>query len=76
MSDQAVILPKWSSYEGIILAKGQFDHSYPFWTTAYFIFGPVANFGDQSLCNLCFISTVQYHMGEKLNGKKIHLALG
>ena len=28
------------------------------------------------LYNLCFISTVQYHMGEKLNGKKIHLALG
>mgnify|MGYP007022695339 CR=1 FL=1 len=26
MSDQAVILPKWFSHEGIILAKGQFGH--------------------------------------------------
>ena len=25
--------PKWFSDEGIILAKGQFDHSYTFWTT-------------------------------------------
>ena len=34
MSDQAVLLPKWFSQGGIILAKGHLDHSYPFWTMA------------------------------------------
>ena len=30
MSDQTVLLPKWFSHEGIILAKAQFDHLYTF----------------------------------------------
>ena len=30
MSDQAVLLPKWSPEERIIYAKGQLDHSYSF----------------------------------------------
>ena len=34
MSDQAVLLPKWFSHGGIILAKGHLDHSYTFWTMA------------------------------------------
>ena len=34
MSDQAVLLPKWSPQKRIILAKGQLDHSYTFWTMA------------------------------------------
>ena len=34
MSDQAVLLLKWFSYEGIILAKGQLVNSYTFWTMA------------------------------------------
>ena len=32
MSDQAVLLPKWFSNRGIILAKGQLDHRYNFRT--------------------------------------------
>ena len=31
MSDQAVLLPKWSPHGRIILAKGQLDRSYIFW---------------------------------------------
>ena len=30
MSDQAVLLPKWCTPRGIILAKGQHGHSYNF----------------------------------------------
>ena len=30
MRDQAVILPKWLTLMGIILAKGQLDHLYNF----------------------------------------------
>ena len=30
MSDQAVLLPKWCTPRGIILAKGQVGHSYTF----------------------------------------------
>ena len=41
MSDQAGILPKWFSNWGIILAKGQFDHSNNFWTMPILIFSPV-----------------------------------
>ena len=41
MSDQAGILPKWFSNRGIILAKGQLDHSYTFWTMSILIFSPV-----------------------------------
>ena len=44
MSDQAVILPKWFSHEGIILAKGPFDHSCTFWTTAYYHIKPSRKF--------------------------------
>ena len=49
MSDQPVILPKWFSYEGILLAKGQLDHSYTFWTMPIMIFSSVANFGNHPL---------------------------
>ena len=41
MSDKAVILPKWSPNGRIILAKGQLDHSYTFWTMPIMIFSPV-----------------------------------
>ena len=41
MSDQAGILPKWFSHQGIILAKGQLDHSYTIWAIPIFIFSPV-----------------------------------
>ena len=37
MSDQTGILPKWFSCWGIILAKGQLDHSNTLWTMATFI---------------------------------------
>ena len=36
MSDQAFLLPKWFCLGGIILAKGQLDHSCTFWTMAYY----------------------------------------
>ena len=41
MSDQAGILPKWFSSQGIILAKGQLNHSYTFWTMPILMFSPV-----------------------------------
>ena len=41
MSDQAVLLPTWFSHGGIILAKGQIDHSHTFWTLPIMIFSPV-----------------------------------
>ena len=55
MSDKAVILLKWFSHGGIILAKGQLGHSYTFWTMPIMIFSPVSNFGNQSL-RLTFLS--------------------
>ena len=38
MSEQADILPNWLSHEGIILGKGQLNHSYTFWTMLIWIF--------------------------------------
>ena len=49
MSDQAVLLSKWSPYERIILAKEQLCHLYTFGTMTILIFSPFANFGNQSL---------------------------
>ena len=36
--------------EYIILTKEEAGHSYTFWSMPIMIFGPVSNFGDQSLC--------------------------
>ena len=44
MSDQAVILPKWLTHGGIILAKGQLDHLYSFWTIPNLIYYPTLKF--------------------------------
>ena len=41
MSDQAVILPKWFSYRGIILAKEKLDHSDTYWIMPIMIFSQV-----------------------------------
>ena len=41
MSDQAGILSKWFSNGGTILAQGQLDHSYTFWTRPFLIFSQV-----------------------------------
>ena len=49
MSDQAVLFSKWVSHWGIILAKGQLDHSYTFWTMSILIFSPLTNFGDHPI---------------------------
>ena len=46
MSDQAGILPKWFSNRGIILAKGQLDHSYTFWTMANYTYDTSTKFAD------------------------------
>ena len=40
MSEQAGILPKLFSNWGIILAKGQLDHCYTFWTMPILVFNP------------------------------------
>ena len=47
-----VLLLKWCTLRGIILAKWQLSHSYTFWTMSkpiIVIFSPVANFGDHPL---------------------------
>ena len=49
MSDQAVLLPKWSPNGRMILAKGHPDHSILFELWLIMIFSPVANFAQQSL---------------------------
>ena len=56
MSDQAVPLSKRSPNWRIILVKGQFDHSYTFWTMPILIFNPGANFGHHSLHTLHIFS--------------------
>ena len=62
MSDQAVLLPKWFSHGGIILAKGQFDHSYPFWTLSILVFISVANLMHHPLHLLCWESNQNENM--------------
>ena len=52
MSDQPVLLPKWCTQGGIILAKEQLGHSYTFWTMSIMISSPVTNFGHHPLGNL------------------------
>ena len=53
MSDQVGILPEWFSNQGIILAKGQLDHSNGFWTSMLIlIFSLGANVGHHPLCTL------------------------
>ena len=52
MRDHTVLLSKWCTPRGIILAKGQFGHSYTFGTMLIMILSPVSNFGDQSLCKV------------------------
>ena len=49
MSDQTVLLPKWSTPRGNILAKGQLGYFHTFWTMPVMIFSPVANFGGHPL---------------------------
>ena len=44
MSYQAVLLPKWSLHARIVLAKGQLDNSYTFWTMANCTTGSTTNF--------------------------------
>ena len=41
MSYETVLLPKWLSYQGRILAKEQFHNSYTFWAMSILIFSPV-----------------------------------
>ena len=57
MSDQAVLLPIGFSHGGILLAKGQLDPSYTFWTRPIMIFSPVANFGNHPLGFLDILET-------------------
>ena len=41
MSYETVLLPKWLSHQGRILAKEQFYNSYTFWAIPILIFSPV-----------------------------------
>ena len=41
MSYETVLLPKWLSHQGRILAKEQFHNSYTFWARPILIFSPV-----------------------------------
>ena len=50
MSDQAVLLPKWSPNGRIILAKGQLNNSNTFWTMSILKFGLVYFFSIHPLC--------------------------
>ena len=56
-SDQTVLLPKWCTHRGIILAKGQLCHSFTFWTMSIMIFSLVSNSSNHPLltCNIWFI---------------------
>ena len=49
ISHQPDILLKWLPHGGIILAKGQLNHSYTFWAMSILTFCPVANFSDHPL---------------------------
>ena len=62
MSDQAVLFPKWFSKKRIILSKGQFDHSYTFWTMPVRIFSPGATFGNHPfVCTMYVLSPTWSH---------------
>ena len=50
MSDKAVLFPKWLSHEEIILAKGQLDHLYTFWTMSIMTFSLLSNSLHHPLC--------------------------
>ena len=63
MSDQAVLLSKWSPNGRIILTKFQVGHSYTFWTMPNMIHSPVANFGHHPLLN--FDTTFYYWKSTK-----------
>ena len=55
MSDQAVLLPKWSPHGGIILAKGWLDHSNTFWTMANYTYYTSTKFAESQV-NFCLVS--------------------
>ena len=54
MSDQAVLLPKWSPHGRTILAKGQLDHLYTFWTMANYTTVDCLCFFDSDVNNIQF----------------------
>ena len=58
MSDQTVLLPKWTLYGTIILAKGQFDHSYIYWIMPIMIFSRVQFFLVHPLYLIWYVSPV------------------
>ena len=52
MSDQTVLLPKWCTPRGIILAKGQLGHFYTFATGLNVIIGIDQNSQDKSFSTM------------------------
>ena len=63
MSDQAVVLTKWLSIQGIIFVKGQLDHSYILNYSLFMIFSPVANFGHHPLVQSIYIPKSANYLG-------------
>ena len=78
MSDQADILPKWSSHLGIILAKGQLDHSFIFWTMPILIFSPVHLILKHPLSKICAILLFRllWVLATRMDGTWIEIKVG
>ena len=55
---ETVLLPKWLSHQGRILAKEQFHSSYTFWAMPILIFGPVYLFMRHPRCT--FLLSIIY----------------
>jgi hypothetical protein len=60
--------PNWSPYVYIILAKGQLDHSYAFWTMPIMIFSLLSNSSHHPLCKKKFQILFVYYI-RRLKGK-------
>ena len=73
MSDQAVLLPKWSPNGIIILAKYQPGHSYTFWAKTILIFSPVYLFLRHPLFTSFFEESEDLSLGLS-EDLRIHLA--
>ena len=76
MSDQAGILPKWFSNQGIILPKGQLDHSYTFWTKHILIFSPAQIIMGHPLVLaliFCKIDYGMHHLGTQYNKVELQI---
>ena len=63
MSDQAILLPKLSPHWRIILAKGQLDHSYTFWTMANYTCYTSTKFADSHIIFFSWSDFLSWSIG-------------